>query len=97
MNIELPAVISALQIFSIEAAAVERHAPMRAGVAQRKRLSHAVAADDQRSLQQRRLVQLITMHAFRGQGTVPESGEHDRVGRLALWEVEFGHGIEGLC
>src|SRR6185437_2621361 len=46
VNVELPAVISAFQIFSIEAAAVERHASMRAGVAQGKWLSQPIAADD---------------------------------------------------
>src|ERR1700728_3827771 len=46
VHVELPAVVSALEILSIESAAVERHAAMRAGVAQRKRLSPAITADD---------------------------------------------------
>ena len=46
VDIELPAVVSALEILSVEAAAVERHAAMRAGIAQGERLSEAVAADD---------------------------------------------------
>jgi hypothetical protein len=34
---------------------------------------------------------LIAMHAVGRQGTVPETGEHQRVSGLALREVEFGH------
>ena len=44
--VELPAVVSALEILSVEAAAVEGHATMRAGVAQGEGLAKAVAADD---------------------------------------------------
>ena len=56
VDVELPAVISALEIFSVEAAAVQRHAAMRAGVAQGEGLSQAVAADDERNFEQRRLI-----------------------------------------
>ena len=92
VDVERPAVVSTLEIFSVESAAVQGHAAMRARVAQCERLSHAVAAEDQRDLQQRRLMQLIAMDAIGGQSAIPEAGEHERVGRLALREVEFGHG-----
>ena len=65
---------------------------MRAGVAQSEGLSLTVAADNERDLEQGRLVQVIAVHAIRGQGAIPEAGEHESVGRLALREVEFGHG-----
>ena len=32
-----------------------------------------------------------------GHGAIPEAGEHERIGGLALWCVEFGHGRECLC
>jgi hypothetical protein len=28
-----------------------------------------------------------------GQSAIPEAGEHERIGRLALGRVEFGHGV----
>ena len=37
-------------------------------------------------------MQLITMDAIGGEGTIPEAGEHESIGRLALREVEVGHG-----
>ena len=46
VDVELPAVVSALEILSVEAAAVEWHAAMWAGIAQGERLSEAVAAKD---------------------------------------------------
>ena len=94
VNVELPAVVSALEIFTVEVAAVERHAAMRAGVAQGEGLALAVAADDQRNFEQRGFVQLVAMDAIGGQGAIPEAGEHQRVGGLALREVEVGHGCD---
>jgi len=84
-------VIGALQVFPVESSAVERHSAMGAGVAQGERMSLAIAADDKRDFEQRRFVQLIAVDAISGQGTIPEAGEHEGIGRLALWEVEFGH------
>ena len=92
MNVELPAVISALEIFAVEAAAVERHAAVRAGVAQGEGLSEAVAADDEGNFEQRGFVELVAVDAIGGQSAIPEAGEHERVGGLALREVEVGHG-----
>jgi hypothetical protein len=40
---------------------------------------------------------LIAMHAVRREGAVPEPGEHERIRSLALWQLDFRHGIEGLC
>jgi len=34
----------------------------------------------------------VAMNAIGGQGAIPEAGEHERVGCLALREVEVGHG-----
>jgi hypothetical protein len=65
---------------------------MRAGIAQGEGLAQAVTADDERNLQQSCLVQLVAMNPIGGQGAIPEAGQHERVGRLALWEIEFGHG-----
>ena len=92
MNIELPAVISAFQVFSVEPAAVEGHTAMRTGIAQRKRLPNAIAPDDQWNLQQRRLAQFIAVHPVPRQGTIPEAGEHERICDLPLREIDFRHG-----
>ena len=53
VRVELPAVVGALKILSVETAAVERHAAMRTSVAQSEGMAVAVAADDERNLQQR--------------------------------------------
>ena len=65
MHVELPAVISALEILSIEMSAVERHAAVRTGIAQGKGLSHAVAADHKGNFQQHCLFQLIAIERDR--------------------------------
>jgi hypothetical protein len=36
-------------------------------------------------------MKLVAMHAIGGQGAIPEAGEHERIGRLALRRVGFGH------
>jgi hypothetical protein len=92
VNVELPAVVSAFKVLAVEASAVEGHAAVRAGVAQGERLSEAVASNDEGDFEQRRFVKLIAMDAIGGQGAIPEAGEHERVGGLALREVEVGHG-----
>ena len=56
VNIELPAVISALDIFAVEAAAVEGHAAMRAGVAQGEGVSEAIAAKNEGDFEDGRFV-----------------------------------------
>jgi hypothetical protein len=38
------------------------------------------------------LVELITLNLIRRQSTIPKPREHERIGRLALRRVEFGHG-----
>lgn len=77
---------------------------MRAGVAERERLSVAVAADDERDFEQRSFAQMIAMNAIGRKRAVPEAGQQKRVCGLALWEIEFGHRhsrefwlIESLC
>jgi len=57
-------------------------------------LSEAVATDDEGNFQQRRFVELVAVDAVGGQGAIPEAGEHERVGGLALREVEVGHGCD---
>ena len=86
--------VGALEIFSIELAAVQRHAAMGTGVAQGKGMALAIAAYDERNLEQRGLVELVAMDAIGGQGSIPEAGEHERIRRLALRRVEFGHGVQ---
>jgi hypothetical protein len=92
MGVELPAMIGALDVFSVEVAAVERHAPVRTGIAQGKGTAGAVASDYKRKLQQHGLVELVAMDMIGRQGAVPEGGEHEGIGRVALGRVEFGHG-----
>ena len=84
--------VSTLQVLSVEPAAVQRHAAVRARVAQSERLAETVAADDQGNFQQRGFVQLVAVNAIGGQGAIPEAGEHQCVGGLALREFEIGHG-----
>ena len=77
MDVELPAVVSALQILSVEATAVKRHATMRAGVAKGEGLPETVAADNERNLEKGRLVQLFGMDMIGRQSAIPEAGEHE--------------------
>lgn len=65
---------------------------MGTGIAQRKRMSGPVAANHQWDFQHRGLVQLVAMHMVGRQRTVPEASEHQCIGGLALWKIEFGHG-----
>ena len=92
VHVEMPAVISALQVFSIETAAVERHAPVRAGIAQSEWFSHSITSNHQRDLQQSCLMQQIAVHSICWESAIPEAGEHERIGRLSLWKVKFRHG-----
>jgi len=92
VNVELPAVVSTLEILAVEPAAVERHAAMRASVAKSEGFSLHVTTDDERDLEQHGFVQLIAVNTVGAQSAVPEAGEHERIGRLALREIEFGHG-----
>jgi hypothetical protein len=94
VRIELPAVVGALDILTVEVAAIQRHSAVRAGIAQGKRPSGAVSAHYQRNFQQRGFVQLIAMHPIRGQSAVPEAGEHQGIRSLSLRSFEFGHGKE---
>src|SRR5579863_3860588 len=96
MNIELPAMVGTFKIFSVKVSAVQWHTPVGAGVAQGEGAASAVPSDNQWNLKQHRLVELIAMNAIGGQGAIPEPCEHERVRRLALGRVEFGHGEELL-
>jgi hypothetical protein len=60
-------------------------------------MASAVAAYDKRNLKQSRLVELVAVDLVGGQGPVPEASEHERIGRLALKRVGFGHGEIADC
>jgi len=92
VHVELPSVIGAFEIFTIELAGVERHAAVRAGVAEGEGMVLAIASDDKGNLEKRGFVELVAMNSIGGQRAVPEAGEHQGVGGLALREIEFGHG-----
>src|SRR5271166_3785208 len=92
MRVERPAMVGALNIFSIEVTSVERHTAVRTGVAQHERMADSIAPNNQWNLQQRRFVKLITVHSVRWQRAIPEAGKHQRIGRLALGRVGFGYG-----
>jgi len=82
MGIELPAMIGAFDIFSIEMAAVEGHAAVGTGVAQSEGAAYAVASDDKWDFEQHGFVELIAVYAIGRQSAVPEAGKHERIGRL---------------
>jgi hypothetical protein len=65
---------------------------VRTGVAQSKGAAYAVASDDQWDFKQHGFVELIAVYAIGRQSAVPEAGEHERIGRVALGGIEFGHG-----
>jgi hypothetical protein len=91
VRIESPAVIRAFDLPAFEAPAGKRHAAMGARVAQGKSLALRVATDDQRLFEQHGLRELAAMDPIRWQGAVPESEEHERVGRLGLEWNFVGH------
>jgi len=33
----------------------------------------------------------VTMNMIGGQSAIPEAREHQSIGGLALWKIEFGH------
>ena len=94
VGVECPAVVGALDVGSVKVAVVERHAAVRAGVAQREGTTLAIAPNDQRNFKERGLMKLVAHDAIGGQGAIPEAREHERIGRLALRKIEFGHGAE---
>jgi len=62
VHVELPSVISALEIFSVKFSAVKGHAAMGTGIAQGEGLSETVAADNQRDLEEGRFVELVAVN-----------------------------------
>jgi hypothetical protein len=97
VHIELPSVIRAFEILAVELAAVERHTAVGAGVAKSEGVALAITTDDEGKLQQRRLVKLIAVNAIGRQGAIPEVGEHQGIGCLALRKVKFGHGLRAYA
>jgi hypothetical protein len=92
VGVEPPAVVSALHLRSIESPAMQGHAAVRAGVTQGEGLSLTVATQYQRDFQQHCFLKLVAMNAVGWQSAVPEAGEHERIGHLALGGFEFRHG-----
>jgi len=92
VGVEPPAVVSALDLLSIELPAMQGHAAVRAGVTQGEGLSLTVATQYEGDFQQHCFLKLVAMHAVGWQSAVPEAGEHERIGRLALRGFEFRHG-----
>src|SRR5262249_44203541 len=83
--------ISALHLFAVKLAIRERHSPMRAGVAQRKRSPGRVAPQYERKFQQRLSNQLRTLYASAGRCPVPKAKEHQGIGALLLRRFQFSH------
>ncbi len=42
-------------------------------------------------------MELVAVNTIGGQRAIPEAGEHQGVGGLALREIEFGHGVGDWC
>jgi hypothetical protein len=75
-------------LLPIELSAGERHAAVRAGIAQSEGFGLFVASDHEGLLQQHGLRQLSAAQLIRWERAVPEAEEHERVGRLELgWNV----------
>jgi len=70
---------------------MQGHAAVRTGVAQGERTAGTVASYDEWYLKQHGLVELIAVNLAGGQGAIPEARKHERVSRLPLRRVEFGH------
>src|SRR6266446_9586325 len=88
VGVESPAVVGAFDLLAIEVSAGKRHAAMRAGVAQSEGLAWLVASHYQWLFEQHRLGELSDAKLFRRERAVPETEEHERVGRLGLqWKV----------
>src|ERR1700691_1304957 len=91
--------IRALDLLPIESSAGERHAAVRAGIAQSKGVGFCVSSDHEGLLQQHGLGQFSAAQLIRWQRAVPEAEEHERVGHLGLewnvvrhWFVEYRTG-----
>ena len=64
---------------------------MGTGIAQRKGMAGAITPDDERNLKELGFVKLIAGNMVGRQSTIPEAGEHQRIRRLAVRRVKFGH------
>ena len=63
---------------------------MRAGIAQRKGATFAIAADDERNFEQHGWNEMSALNLFAGKRPIPKTEQHDRVGRLAV-ECRIAH------
>jgi hypothetical protein len=82
--------VGAFDLFAVEGSAGKRHAAMGAGVAQSEGLAVAIASDDQRLFEQRRLRKLRSMDLTCRERAVPETEEHERVGCLPPQRAKVG-------
>jgi hypothetical protein len=78
-------------LLAVELSAGKRHAAMRACIAQGEGPALLVASDYEWLFQQHRLGQLPAAELIRRKRAVPETKQHQRIGRLGLeWKV-VGH------
>ncbi len=94
VGVEPPAVVSALDLLSIELPAMQGHAAVWAGVTQGEGLSLMVATEYQRDFEQHGFLKLVAMNAVGWHSAIPEAGEHERIGHLALGGFEFRHELK---
>src|SRR6266849_4539051 len=88
VGVKSPPVVGTFDLLAVELSIGKRHPAMRAGVAQGERLALSVASDNQRLFEQRGLGEMSATELTSRQRTVPETEEHERIGRLGLeWEV----------
>jgi hypothetical protein len=94
VGFEPPAVVSAFDLLSIELPAMQGHAAVWAGVTQGEGPSLMVATQYQRDFEQHGFLKLVAMNAVGWHSAIPEAGEHERIGHLALGGFEFRHGLK---
>src|ERR1039458_6777591 len=74
--------VGAFDLLAVELSAGKRHAAVRAGVAQGKGFSLLVAPNCQGLFQQHSFGELSAGKLIGRKGAVPETEEHERIGRL---------------
>jgi hypothetical protein len=79
MRVELPAVITAFDALSIKQSAGQRHASVRTSILQSEGNSGAIPPEYEGDLEQYDLLQPAPDEAVAGEGSIPETGEHERV------------------
>jgi hypothetical protein len=64
---------------------------MRAAIAKSKGPALTIASNNEGNFEQCGFVELIAVNSVRRQSSIPETGKHQGIGRLALGEIEFRH------